>query len=612
MVTLPNAGQIPRAAPGARLPALSAPKDTTGPAIETLGKAGTQVADDAIKAEKVVRSREDTLARIRIGNAFKENAVDLSRKFETERDPNDPHAPSAFGKQLQEAADAALKSYQGGDKGRAQLEVDLEQARFGQVRAVATKMNEQDALLIDNSADAAKREGAAEVEGSVTGIEAAFFKLDLQLDNLRDTLTEDQIDDHILDGRAKIVMSALQPHVDNGTLAGADVIEAAIGRRDVQAALGAEQLRKLRGNVITIRATAEKGRIAGEQKLAEKAAILGIDVSEFTPSQRVKIAGLDPDSGRQTLSEKIVELQSVMGPDFEITEAMITKLAGATVAEGSMFGRGMPGRALTIVTRDAVAYGLGALDPLEVRAFNASVITLQQKTTFLNPETGLVESRTPKIPPFVIDALTRQGRGDLISETNRVADPDAPPPRTAPVVANQRTIWQMATAATGIGPTLTVLAGRMPGLGAFVDEAEETQVRNQLRIMGRELVRVMQNNPRYVDAERQDIAEDIDLEGGFWDTVSAFRNRVIGIDDALAIRQLNAFNAARNTNLHADERKHARNVLAGLDAYRERLGAPQIVQTEAEADKLAPGTVFRSGWDTPPITREVPKAVSAP
>lgn len=590
MVQLPGVAGVPTARPGPRLPALQAPRDNTGAALEAVGQLVSQEGDRLAAAEQRVRTREDTLARVRAGGTFNTNSTELLRKFETERDPNDPSGASKFGADLQKNMDEAVAAHSGSAESKAQLTIDLEQARAKFVGQAATMINEQDALLIENSAQAAVDEVAASVEGSVTGVEAGFFRLDRMLDNLAPAMTEDELNDRKKAGRAQVVLSAAQPLVDQATPESADAIEALIKRKDVQAALGSEQLRKLRGNVITIRAKADKGRIAGEQRLAEKAAIIGISPDEFTPAQKLKIAGL-AGSDRQTLSDKITELQSVMGPDFVVTEQMITKLAGATVGDESSFGKGLAGLALNRVTRDATAFANGMMAPQDEQLFISSIVELQQPVSFQNPDTGLIETRTRTLAPFIIEALRRRGRDDLIA---KVAGGPSDDGSEGPQVADGETIFEMARKVTGPVPAAMEALGQTPVIGEFVDAASFTRARKQVELLTRDLVRVLQNSPRFNEGERASIAKEVDLTGSVIDTPKAFRDRIIGMDDALAIRELNAFEASRSRFVSGQERRQALDVLNAITKFRARLGAPPLVKTPEEAGQLPSGTVFRS------------------
>jgi hypothetical protein len=102
----------------------------------------------------------------------------------------------------------------------------------------------------------------------------------------------------------------------------------------------------------------------------------------------------------------------------------------------------------------------------------------------------------------------------------------------------------------------------------------------------------LQNSPRYAEGEREAIRADIDLDPKFIDTPQAFRERVIAVDKALAIRERNAYENARSDRISLEERRHAMNVFNGIVQFRRALGVPPTVKSPDEARRLGPGVEF--------------------
>ena len=612
MPKIGDAGDVTRVGSQAlRLPAIRATPDTGGAA---LAQAAAAVADSSfagqeriVRAEQKVRSREDTINRIRAGTAFDEVAGQAFVTMQTEQDFTDPDVGKSFGKLLNENINKSIASHTGTAESRDLLTIQFEKQRAAHVKRFAAEVNKQQSDMIDRAYDDAARPIIADVDGSVSGVELAFSFLRDMEGKIAPAMTREQLAAKQQASRSAVVLSAITPLLDTGTPEAIDAADALLRSSDVIAALGPDDMRKLKSKIVVGRASAEKGRVEGEQKLEKIAAIAGVAVEDLTPEQRLKAAGIAPPAGRETLSEQVRDFEIVMGRPAK--EQEISKMAGAATGEDAIFGKGLAGRAIARVADDAFGFANGTLGDLEDNRYIAAVVELQQPIKFTNPDTGLIEERRRVLPPFVVDALRRRGREDLIVEDEPAV---AQAPTTAPAdVGPQETIFDMASQITGPVPAAMEALGATPGIGEFVDAGEFTRPRKFVEQMTRDLVRVLQNSPKFAEAEREAIAKDVDLTGSIIDTPKAFRDRIIGMDDALAIRQQNAFNTAQSPLVTRQERQQSMDVLNALTNFRQRLGAPPLIKTPDEVTslvaegKLRPGMKFRSPDG---VVRVIPEA----
>jgi len=161
--------------------------------------------------------------------------------------------------------------------------------------------------------------------------------------------------------------------------------------------------------------------------------------------------------------------------------------------------------------------------------------------------------------------------------------------------AQGRTIWQRSENVAGIVPSVAEFAGKTPLIGGplFEGGGQFAQDRQYVTAKQKDLVRVLQNNPRYAEGERQAIETEITIDSSAFDNPVAYRQRLIAIDEALRQRMQNAFNTVQNiTGTTQEERQHALNVANGISQFIDTLGVPPRVKNAEEAKKLPPGAEF--------------------
>lgn len=125
--------------------------------------------------------------------------------------------------------------------------------------------------------------------------------------------------------------------------------------------------------------------------------------------------------------------------------------------------------------------------------------------------------------------------------------------------------------------------------GGFAEE--QTQAKTLIEGYKRDLVRAMQNSPRYAEGEREAIEKEVDLSGGVLKSATAFRQKIMAIDEFLANRQKNYEKDATNPQLAPQDRLQARRVAEAVKQFREVLLPPRVKSAE-DYEKVQPGELF--------------------
>lgn len=234
-------------------------------------------------------------------------------------------------------------------------------------------------------------------------------------------------------------------------------------------------------------------------------------------------------------------------------------------------------------TPAAQAAGAAQVAPTDPASLEQPIPQISPPPAVGEQQEGFVEPGSAEDQPFLEPEAAIEQSRQFEAQGGLLA-----PQATLP----QKTLFGLADLLTG--PVSTVQAGvaRVPGVGGALSNAAVVQARAFMPVLVKDLVRVLQNNPKFAEGERQAIQKDIELESRFFDNATRFRNNLIGLDDALAVRQQNAIEKLQVGQISRAETEHTLNVLAALVKFRKAMGVPPIV-SEEEARQLEPGEMFR-------------------
>ena len=359
-------------------------------------------------------------------------------------------------------------------------------------------------------------------------------------------------------------------------------------------AMGLEAHRALRRILTVERRRREVGANKFETEIADIENVLG---RPLTQQEKRRKANIDPPEGRQSLQEWIQEFTDVTGTPP--TREQIEKKAGALIEVGSTFGAGIEGKVLEIFSRDAVAFADDLLTAQGERVFQSALTQWLQPRMVLNPDTQVPELFVPTLPPYVKEALEQRGIDPDVYTEAASGDADPGLDLSSPDIAevpHEKSLWGSAPLITGPVSSVANRLAKTPGIGNFFPSPETVQARARSQRQVADLVRILQNNPRFSEAERAAIKDELNMNPEFFDTTQALQNRLIGFADSLEARKQQALavmsGSAAGTTLA--DRQWALRALTAVAGFEPILGVPPLVRTRAEAAKLPPDALFRT------------------
>ena len=163
-------------------------------------------------------------------------------------------------------------------------------------------------------------------------------------------------------------------------------------------------------------------------------------------------------------------------------------------------------------------------------------------------------------------------------------------------------LWDQASNIAGpvAGVQRWIGSGPVPmGFGG-----EQVSAAQQVEMQQRNLVRALQQNPRYAEGERKSIEKDIQISPEAMSNPIAYRLRLVEIGRYIQEELQFQSSILKNPNgSTVQQRQQALQSTSVLNDFYGKLGLPQQVKSIEEAKKLPPGTQFLDeNW----ILRQVP------
>jgi len=554
--------------------------------------ANTEIRENKslVAAQLRISDRADTISRIRAEGAYDLELQAASQAIVDGKDMADPSVIRVFSEKTAEMAQKALSNFSGGADATARLTASLDARRSKAMLAFSTLQIGASRKYMDGYiASETFRIGA---EATASGdIDAAFEAMAVLMEDTSRARSATEERSDFDSGRASILKAVFDSFMESGEI---EAAEGVLSREGSLELLG-DDAKKMRGEITKINRAAAKGAAKGLETIAELEVTSGIPYEDWTPDMKLRASKLAPPVGKKTLSDRVSELATMTGQP--VTQDQINKMAGAFIpaTDPAVFGKGAPGLALARLTDDALSFGSGSLDDTEMSRYISSAYLYLQEVRYIDPDSGVLVTRRPELPPFVIDAFIKldipipQPGGTGAGDTGDadILSRDAPP------VAPEDTVFGLAERVTGPISILKGIAGATPIVGDFYRPEEVEKAKAFVKMLQASLINVLQRNPKFSEGERQSLKRDISIEGEFWDTVGAYRNRVIGIAKSIEVR-IKAAEQVLKLPRHLttlDARKQARTERIALEMFLENLGAPQVMSPEA-ASRLPEGAFF--------------------
>lgn len=609
---LPTAGDVPqvqsRQDPGVRIPPLQSSEG-----IIEAGKGLASFGQDLSALALRQQERTDAIARAEDFGKASNGVTEIFRTYESGRDLSNEADLLSFRDEMDKNINDALTKHQGSSDSRAKLQVQLQTLKTGlsdRAAVMSTIIGREKIERVTKSQFNFIVEDAVKNPGSLA---ERLTEIDRVVDDKKAGLPVGVEAKLRATGKETVALAVVQSFLDKGS---PNAAEQLLQRHEFVGNLSPDAQRQIRSRIAVARH--EEGKITrdAQQKLQSFKIIAGRDP---TDEERLRLAGIQPREGRQTLAQKIAELEGVTGK--AASPEQIAKLAGAATPEDRMFGAGITGRALEIMTESAPTFSAGLTSEAEDRRFLAAITQYTQPKQIQNPDTGIMETTRPTLPVFVSEALQRRGFNLPSDQPAQMPAPSPAPttqeqpsslgtgqeqggqaPRNLPTTSG-KTVFDLAGLITGPVPAAAEAASRTPLVGQVFRAPQITQARTFMSQAQRDLVRVLQNNPRFAEGERRAIEKEVDISPSVFDDPNAFKDRMIGVDDALSNRLKNALNTAQSNRVGKEERIQAMNIANAIVNFRELLGVPPRVKTVKDAEELMPGTLF---IDPKGMVRRVP------
>ena len=592
-----------------------------------------------------IQRRDELLAADQVMTDVDTWALTALDDFSKRQDITSQQSLSEFQNALKQKRAEALSKFSGRPEARAALErqLDNQLSQYGK-SAISTKIKAGHALMtraIDQQLD----KSANQVGVAPQIMEDAIAENVAYVNSRKDAMSAEMYQAALTKAQAAPIQAAVMYHIQNGAW---DAAEAVMADPRFTKLLAPEQVRPLRIDVAVGKGKAEAETTRQNQNVQKFQMRLG---RELTPEETLKARSL-PAKKDMTPADEITELELVQGKPA--SQDQVDKIYKTYVDGGkseTMFGNSLQGRALSYVTDNAVAYANGLLTPDKARQFEASFNEAYGTKTYMDPVTGQPKPVTPSVPRFIQDAVNR---GSSIYGGLTAGGPPGTTPRPGETVQldiNGQTIGQAVVDASGRwsipappepggagagrgsqgvpapapapaaaaptgGPRLwdqaDNVAGPVAGVQRWIGSGpiplgiggEQVSAAQQVEMQSRNLVRALQQNPRYAEGERKSIEKDIQIGPEAMSNPTAYRLRLVEIGKYIQEELQFQASVLKNPNgSTVQQRQQALQSTATLNEFYSKLGLPQQVKSVEEAKKLPPGTQFLDeNW----ILRQVP------
>ena len=269
------------------------------------------------------------------------------------------------------------------------------------------------------------------------------------------------------------------------------------------------------------------------------------------------------------------------------------------------FGTGDKGLQLQMISEFAPLYAAGSLLPQEERNFltNVKDYTQERRTRYTDSLTGLIKEdiQQNKLPDFVMEALGSRRPGKPVSSTGDTSSTGtttgtlpatstaarAPvlgltPTAVAPEVyqvastAPKSSFFDLAATGTGFVPVLVAGVARNVPLSAAGNIGPEFQQSTaMLESMTNRVVNVLQENPRFADAERKQILGELNIAPRVFANKNGYINQIIALDNVVEGLQRRAENLRDEPKTGITARNDAIKKLEDISAIRDLFGIQQ-------------------------------------
>ena len=548
-----------------------------GQATSQLGNTLNQIGDNIIQ-------RNEVIDRVRQANSFDQGTLQEFEAWKTNEDITNPKAVESFNATMRKRIEKTLDEHSGRTGSKAILRNHLESQYNQYSKSAITSQIKSQHTMLTNMTEQVGNTFSIAVTQAPGELDNILAEADQQLLQIYPALTEEEQINHSNSLRQKIVSGAVQGLLNQGQYGTAREImdDDKYGKYMTPATSRAAAIAIGTGQA---KVAVEEKRVA--RNVASFSAALGRNLS---PDEMIKIKNM-PDQDDMTLSDKIVQLEILTGE--KITQGQVDKLAGTYIPSTGGGGGTMKERFLTTINENATGFATGSLTQEEDREFLNVVNELYGPKEITDSITGLRRTIQASMPVYVKEALAQRGvqlqgtddqpGGQYNTDQNEQVDSGVP----------ERTIWDRAMNIAGPLPQIANTLGKTPFIGQeFGIDPQFASDKAFVENKQRDLIRSLQNNPRFSVTEMEAIEKEVSISGSTWDNPTAYRQRIVGIDEALSNRVDGYLKSLTEGKISKTERMRLMDSVNSIQDFRDTLGVPIRVKSVEEARKLPPSTLF--------------------
>ena len=602
----------------------SSPLSDIGEGITKIGAAAGKYADakrkeDAIVATRI-QTREDVINSQRAIELFKQNEDLEYQRFAQKTDMLNTGSIAVYQQELKERVDNAAFSFPLSPDALVNIQAKISSDGSTYFRnMLKASFDAQERFTIDGTT--AALESNLLPFGSDPNMDES--KINQQKAIVLQTVAERSANlnslaeqDLIKKGNALAYNNAFDSYFASGNFTEAKNL---INSEDYRLSVDEAQYKTAAKALLDEEKSQRAGYDAGEKELQRQAAILGVPVSSFTPAQRLAISSLGAANVKLNPTEKAAEWErnNKTPPPPELLDSWITgkETPGSRIIQTNAILRSLGQPLLTddqlkrfnqvekaagnntenerrtkFLIENAPLYRAGKLNPedklkyemLAQDEYNGSV------TTAPDTDGNIVVVSTP-LNQSIQAALDAQGF--KIEEPGRVTERQVMDYK-APDIPETQTMFGMYKAAAGVGPGVQTFAANVPFLGELVP-GESQIAQTAIRSANRQLIRSMQNNPKFNEGERKAIEKDLELDPKAFTSSKAYFSRMVAVQrfvDTLIGQK----RAILYSNAPKKDRELAGRNLIDLLNYDKIMGMPLISAgpEDPRLDDLNPGDIF--------------------
>jgi len=502
---------------------------------------------------------------------------------------------------------------------KAALMEDLEKRRGLYARAVAEDINTEQRALVKQHLTRNFSEIAA--DSTVTGnLDDGLKLVRDRVNRYANTMSSSEEEAEYLRGASFVmqehVQEALMTFNDEGAMA-------IVNRDDFAPTVGFEKARELKMKVLAQHMTKQKGRLEAEQALIKTATILGIDVEDISPRDRRIMASLESIQKKQSLSEKLAEVDALVRENPERADE-IRRLAGMSRQESNIElrmrlwkdrnpGREMPAevfnqiisadvdgmaatqneRRMNFLLENADAFAAKALAPQDEAKFLALAQAMQNENTKFrtDPVTREVMRIDAALPPFLRSALDAREDVQLQSvgyDAMREGGDIQMPPLDK--VTGNRTVF--GTMADAVGPVSFAKAKLedIAFVGELVKGQKNIEAQRRIALSNRLLIAALVNNDRFPVKEMEAVQREFGMDPGAFQSVSGFLSRMVAVKENLMARQAEQYSYLASTGRKSPRKiADSNRIIRDIDQYLDIMGLPDVYEgSDVLSDSFSP------------------------